>query len=55
MLEVKIKELVNFEILGALSLTAECVDCCRCVGGADKPLEIPMCAVNELVHKRTLG
>ena len=55
MLEVKIKELVNFEILGALSLTAECVDCCRCVGGADEPLELPKGADDELVHKRMLS
>ena len=53
-LEVKIKELVNFENPGALSPTAERVDCCRCVGGADEPLELPKGADDELVHKRRL-
>ena len=55
MLEVKIKVLVNFENPGVLPPTAERVDCCRCVGGADEPLEHPKGAVNELVHKRTFG
>ena len=40
MLEVKIKVLVNFENPGVLPPTAERVDCCGCIGGADEPLEL---------------
>ena len=54
-LVVKIKVLVNFENPGVLPPTAECVVCCRCVGGADEPLELPKGADDKLVHKRTLG
>ena len=54
MLVVKIKVLVNFENPGVFPPTAERVDCCRCIGGANEPLELPKGAVNELVHKRTL-
>ena len=37
----KLKLLVNFENRGVLPPTAERVDCCRCVGGADELLELP--------------
>ena len=53
-LVVKIKVLMNFQNPGVLPPTAERVDCCRCLGGTDKPLELPKGAVNELVHKRSL-
>ena len=53
-LVVKIKVLMNFQNPGVVTLTAERVDCCRCVGGVDEPLELPKGAVNELVHKRSL-
>ena len=49
------KSALNFENPGVLPPTAERVDCCRCLGGADKPLELPKSAVNELVLKRMLG
>ena len=52
---VKIKVLVNFENPGVLPQTAEHGDCCRCVGGADKPLELPTGAVNKLVLESILG
>ena len=54
-LVVKIKVLENFENPGVLPPTAERIDCCRCAGGADKPLELPKSAVNKLVLKRALG
>ena len=54
-LVVKIKVLVNFENLGVLPPTAGHVNGCRCIGGANNPLELSKGAVNELVLRRMLG
>ena len=49
------KVLVNFENPTELPPNAEHVDCCRCVGGADKLLELLRGVDDGLVHIRTLG